>query len=179
MIRVKPCKYKGSQYQGITVQNGFILLVLHIKGILPKGPYLPCISMAGRALLVGYPWHDIHNIIRSCKELWTEAQRDRHIWNQGFQTDLIGNKSIQTDLKMIFIPIYKEKWILINIVLYCEMSCIYATYFYDWAVMKTDLLYSMLSIYHGNFSLKNSQRHPISHLSWWDMGCHCWMQNLI
>ena len=26
----------------------------YIKGILPKGPYLPCISMAGRALLAGY-----------------------------------------------------------------------------------------------------------------------------
>ena len=25
-----------------------------IKGILPKGPYLPCVSMAGRALLAGY-----------------------------------------------------------------------------------------------------------------------------
>ena len=24
------------------------------KGILPKGPYLPCVSMAGRALLAGY-----------------------------------------------------------------------------------------------------------------------------
>ena len=28
---------------------------LHIEGILPKGPYLPCVSMAGRALLAGYP----------------------------------------------------------------------------------------------------------------------------
>ena len=27
----------------------------HIEGILPKGPYLPCVSMAGRALLAGYP----------------------------------------------------------------------------------------------------------------------------
>ena len=25
------------------------------EGILPKGPYLPCVSMAGRALLAGYP----------------------------------------------------------------------------------------------------------------------------
>ena len=40
-----------------------------IEGILPKGPYLPCVSMAGRALLAEYPryfrcsvdlalWHD-------------------------------------------------------------------------------------------------------------------------
>ena len=27
----------------------------HFRGILPKGPYLPCVSMAGRALLAGYP----------------------------------------------------------------------------------------------------------------------------
>ena len=33
----------------------------HIKGILPKGPYLPCISMAGRALLAGYPRYLICN----------------------------------------------------------------------------------------------------------------------
>ena len=27
----------------------------HIEGILPKGPYPPCLSMADRALLAGYP----------------------------------------------------------------------------------------------------------------------------
>ena len=25
-------------------------------GILPKGPYLPCLRLADRALLAGYPW---------------------------------------------------------------------------------------------------------------------------
>ena len=28
---------------------------LHIEGILPKGPYPPCVSMADRALFAGYP----------------------------------------------------------------------------------------------------------------------------
>ena len=28
---------------------------LQFDGILPKGPYLPCVSMAGRVLLAGYP----------------------------------------------------------------------------------------------------------------------------
>ena len=28
---------------------------LNIEGILPKGPYLSCVSMAARALLAGYP----------------------------------------------------------------------------------------------------------------------------
>ena len=36
----------------------------HIKGILPKGPYLPCVSMAGRALLAGYPQYMI--ILHGC-----------------------------------------------------------------------------------------------------------------
>ena len=30
----------------------------YIEGFLPKGPYLPCVSMAGRALLAGYPRYD-------------------------------------------------------------------------------------------------------------------------
>ena len=30
-----------------------------IDGILPKGPYPPCLSMADRALLAGYPWKKI------------------------------------------------------------------------------------------------------------------------
>ena len=32
--------------------------ILSIEGILPKGPYLPCASMAGRALLAGYPCYE-------------------------------------------------------------------------------------------------------------------------
>ena len=27
---------------------------MHFEGILPKEPYLPCVSMAGKALLAGY-----------------------------------------------------------------------------------------------------------------------------
>ena len=34
-----------------------------IEGILPKGPYLPCVSMAGRSLLAGYPRY-LPNIIK-------------------------------------------------------------------------------------------------------------------
>ena len=32
-----------------------IIMLHYIEGILPKWPYLPCVSMAGRALLAGYP----------------------------------------------------------------------------------------------------------------------------
>ena len=34
---------------------------MYIEGILPKGPYLPCVSMAGRALLTGY-----HRCVAQC-----------------------------------------------------------------------------------------------------------------
>ena len=41
-------------------------LLIHIDGILPKGPYLPCLRMADRALLAGYPRYVL---ARGC--LWT------------------------------------------------------------------------------------------------------------
>ena len=44
----------------ITIRKTFICNLFaqrHIEGILPKGPYLPCVSMAGRALLAGYHQH--------------------------------------------------------------------------------------------------------------------------
>ena len=33
----------------------WLLLLKHVEGILPKGPYPPCLRMADRALLAGYP----------------------------------------------------------------------------------------------------------------------------
>ena len=64
------------QYQSIHVQD-LRCIVLNIifqsvEGILPKGPYLPCVSMSGRALLAGhhrcvlyYYWPDIS----SCQDI--------------------------------------------------------------------------------------------------------------
>ena len=53
---------------------------LDIDGILPKGPYPPCLRMAGRALLAGYPRHvpDVvlegkHGIHISYAYHWTGA----------------------------------------------------------------------------------------------------------
>ena len=37
-----------------------------IEGILPKGPYLPCVSMEGRALLVGYPRNALLDFYMYC-----------------------------------------------------------------------------------------------------------------
>ena len=45
---------------------------LYIEGILPKGPYLPCVSMAGRALLAGY-----HHIRDDIKINWAD---DDWLW---------------------------------------------------------------------------------------------------
>ena len=55
----KPCLYFRG-YTSCSVKHGFPKQKLgeHIEGILPKGPYLPCVSMAGGALLAGYPRYD-------------------------------------------------------------------------------------------------------------------------
>ena len=39
-----------------------VLTCCYIEGILPKGPYPPCLRMADRAILAGYPWYvsDLH-----------------------------------------------------------------------------------------------------------------------
>ena len=36
------------------VNKGELVALVHFEDILPKGSYLPCVSMAGRALLAGY-----------------------------------------------------------------------------------------------------------------------------
>ena len=41
----------------LIILSAGISLLSYIEGILPKVPYLPCVSMAGRALLAGYPRH--------------------------------------------------------------------------------------------------------------------------
>ena len=68
----KPLKLTMSQWhQWLSISTS---LMVQFEGILPKGPYLPCLSMAGRALLAGY-----HRIMRflvwriSCKfsmDMW-------------------------------------------------------------------------------------------------------------
>ena len=37
----------------------FVKYAWHIEGSLPKGPYPPCLRMADRALLAGYPWYQV------------------------------------------------------------------------------------------------------------------------
>ena len=44
----------------------------HIEGILLKGSYRPCVSMAGGALLAGYRRHGIRRLSRGRCELWLD-----------------------------------------------------------------------------------------------------------
>ena len=51
-------------------------MIFTIEGILPKGPYPPCLRMADRALLAGYPRHietASHSLCLSCDDDVTMA----------------------------------------------------------------------------------------------------------
>ena len=48
LTRNPPNAMKPLMFVFSSIQN------LHLEGILPKGPYLPCVSMAGRAFSAGY-----------------------------------------------------------------------------------------------------------------------------
>ena len=50
----------SNTWQAILWTNGG-LTYWHIEGILPKGPYPPCLRMADKALLAGYPRH-VHHV---------------------------------------------------------------------------------------------------------------------
>ena len=39
-----------------------LVILTKFEGILSKGPYLPCVCMAGRALLAGYPRNDVSSL---------------------------------------------------------------------------------------------------------------------
>ena len=70
----------------------YILLVYccHIEGILPKGPYLPCVSMAGRALLAGY---------------------HRYIWSDNAHSTTIAMIKLQSDLHSLATPHTSLSWV--------------------------------------------------------------------
>ena len=48
------CHYNMIQSKRI-IYSDVVTNIAYSEGILPKGPYLPCVSMAGGALLAGYP----------------------------------------------------------------------------------------------------------------------------
>ena len=53
----KDCQVPALSTWRVPSVHGIRDFYIHIEGILPKGPYLPCVSMAGRALLAGYHRH--------------------------------------------------------------------------------------------------------------------------
>ena len=61
----------------------------NIEGILPKGPYLPCVSMAGRALSAGYPRYDVYHdaIMKTFSHYWhfVASQKTGYVELQCFQ----------------------------------------------------------------------------------------------
>ena len=58
----------GSHDQCVDGHPHQISLMKYIDGILPKGPYQPCLHMADRALLAGYPAHgqQLQNCMMLC-----------------------------------------------------------------------------------------------------------------
>ena len=69
-----------SSYQAISLKRPmsshklFLDNQVIFDGILPKGPYLPCVSMTGRALLAGYPRFRV-NYISASVYTFNNAQR--------------------------------------------------------------------------------------------------------
>ena len=53
----------------------------HYEGILPKEPYLPCVSMAGRALLAGYPRLGMLDSRRKYLQMLPYLRRPFRKWN--------------------------------------------------------------------------------------------------
>ena len=49
-----------------------------IEGILPKGPYPPCLRMADKALLAGYPRSDVLKIYAESQ--WSQETLCRALW---------------------------------------------------------------------------------------------------
>ena len=65
----------GLQRNWFPPESGLVTheALTHIEGVLPKGPYLPCVSMADRALLAGYHRH-MH-----CSELSQHRFREQFV----------------------------------------------------------------------------------------------------
>ena len=78
-------------------------LTVQLNGILPKGPYPPCLRMADRAILAGYPWtakvwkwisnlipHLIMDVIHAV-DWWSQVrpQRSSVIMNPHIQIHLL------------------------------------------------------------------------------------------
>ena len=89
--------------------------VLYIEGILPKGPYLPCVSMAGRALLAGYRRHLCIGSDRTAGHFATVTGISQKCWAQHEHNGLnhwqfldegrIGLCSIKKTAEVLTIPL--------------------------------------------------------------------------
>ena len=73
MIDINPQRAKLSQW-----------LCSIYRGSLPKGPYLPCVSMAGRALLAGYSRYGVLSI----NVIWSSQSSKKLSCLYFYSTDL-------------------------------------------------------------------------------------------
>ena len=118
----------------------------HIEGVLPKGPYLPCVSMAGRARLAGYPRYMRHWIRSALVQImawrlfdakplskpmlaivnWT--LRNKLQWNFKQNTRLFINKNAFENIVCeIAVILSRERWVnapAVTTALSCSFGCI-------------------------------------------------------
>ena len=103
-------------------------LIVHFEGILPKGPYLPCVSMVGRALLAGYHWfiNQISIIIGTDNGLSPVCH---HYLNQCWLiVDWTHRKKLHWNFKQNIVLVFQEKYIqkccLQNIIHLFQPQCV-------------------------------------------------------
>ena len=83
----------------------------YFEGILPKGPYLPCVSMAGRALLAGY-----HRVGRWCRSFFNAELSEYYLRPNSSYTLVSGRRRQTTGchieykpyLAATFNPVYRQ-----------------------------------------------------------------------
>ena len=80
--------------------------IIYIEGILQKGSYLPCVSMAGRALLTGYHRHIIYHSCRLSN--WTKLfPRDIHT------KSWCGHDGVLDDMILLIFPVWFQIYLSI------------------------------------------------------------------
>ena len=89
-----------------------------VKGILPKGPYLPCVSMAGRVLLAGYH--------RSMGEIFLYQHHTKHNKMQticiNFDTNPRHNFTASSFTKLRACLMMKDRVYVMTLYLYISLS---------------------------------------------------------
>ena len=71
-----------NKHKNIKHHLELLALCAYIDGILPKGPYPPCLCMADKALLVGYPRYVPYVYIQHPVDIWWDIlYGEKHGWD--------------------------------------------------------------------------------------------------